>query len=137
MPNVSGVLETSLYVEDLDRSIRFYQSVMRFPKLIADQRFCALSVAERHVLLLFKNGASTEPSVSSGGVIPPHDGDGELHLAFSIESNDWEGWEEWLAEKKVAIESRVRWERGGQSLYFRDPDNHLIELVTPGCWAIY
>jgi hypothetical protein len=26
---------------------------------------------------------------------------------------------------------------GGASLYSRDPDGHLLELITPGCWAIY
>ncbi len=26
---------------------------------------------------------------------------------------------------------------GGTSLYFRDPDGHLLELVTPGIWSIY
>ena len=24
-----------------------------------------------------------------------------------------------------------------QSIYFRDPDRHLLELATPGLWAIY
>jgi catechol 2,3-dioxygenase-like lactoylglutathione lyase family enzyme len=37
----------------------------------------------------------------------------------------------------VNIESRVKWPRGGESIYFRDPDDHLVELVTPGTWAIY
>jgi len=46
-------------------------------------------------------------------------------------------WEALLAKNKVLIESRVRWERGGHSVYFRDPDGHLIELATPGVWAIY
>jgi len=31
----------------------------------------------------------------------------------------------------------VDWPRGGRSLYFRDPDQHLLELITPGCWSIY
>lgn len=137
MPNLTGVLETSLYVDDLDRSTQFYRDVMGFAKLVGDHRFCALSVIDRQVLLLFKKGASIHPSAGPGGVIPPHDGNGELHLAFSIEAAEWSIWETWLAQHQIPIESRVQWERGGQSLYFRDPDSHLIELVTPGCWAIY
>jgi hypothetical protein len=27
--------------------------------------------------------------------------------------------------------------RGGEALYFRDPDGHLLEVVTPGIWNIY
>ena len=137
MLNLTGLLETSLYVDDLERSIHFYQSIMKFSQLISDRRFCALSIVDRQVLLLFKKGGSTQPGVTSGGIIPPHDGSGQTHLAFAIPAEEWHSWEGWLTENQVPIESRVKWERGGQSLYFRDPDNHLVELVTPGCWAIY
>jgi catechol 2,3-dioxygenase-like lactoylglutathione lyase family enzyme len=37
----------------------------------------------------------------------------------------------------IAIESKVQWELGGQSLYFRDPDGNSLELATPGLWSIY
>jgi catechol 2,3-dioxygenase-like lactoylglutathione lyase family enzyme len=137
MPTITQVIETSLYVDDLERSARFYEDVLGFAKMVADERFCALSVAGRQVLLLFKKGASQKPSVLPGGIIPPHDGAGQLHLAFAIDPADFEPWRRRLAERDVAVESTVRWQRGGQSLYFRDPDQHLVELITPGCWPIY
>ncbi len=137
MPNVTGVLETALYVENLERSIQFYERVFHFDRLIFDDRFCALSVGGRQVLLLFKKGMSIRPTVTPGGVVPPHDGSGNLHLAFSIALSDLQHWEGWLQESGILIESRVTWPRGGHSLYLRDPDHHLIELVTPGCWSIY
>jgi hypothetical protein len=31
----------------------------------------------------------------------------------------------------------MHWARGGRSLFFRDPDNHLLELMTPGNWTTY
>jgi catechol 2,3-dioxygenase-like lactoylglutathione lyase family enzyme len=67
----------------------------------------------------------------------PHDGDGELHIAFAISAAELPRWETWLAENRIAIEERKVWDRGGVSLYFRDPDRHLLEVATPGVWSIY
>jgi len=137
MPNVTGVLETALYVEDLPRSMEFYQRLFHFEILFSDARACAMSVAGKQVLLLFKKGASLKPHQAWGGVIPAHDGAGNLHMAFSIAAAEFDEWETRLAQNHVAIESKVKWQEGGQSLYFRDPDNHAIELATPGTWTIY
>ena len=137
LPTVNGILETSVYVDNMERSTYFYDQVMKFQKLVSDERFCALQAAPQQVLLLFKRGASTEPMVSDGGTIPPHDGSGQTHLAFAIPAEELEPWERWLELQEVVIESKVRWERGGESIYFRDPDGNLLEMVTPGCWAIY
>ena len=137
MPQVQGVLETALYVEDLERAVRFYRRVLNFEKLLSNEKYCALSVAGRQILMLFKKGESRQPFAYSGGVIPATDGGGHLHLAFAIAASDFEYWEARLHRNGVAIESKVDWKRGGQSLYFRDPDQNCIELITPGCWAIY
>jgi catechol 2,3-dioxygenase-like lactoylglutathione lyase family enzyme len=137
MPSLTGVLETSLYVDDLARSIQFYQSVLGLQILEQDDRFCALNVSGRQVLLLFLKGASTNGSILPGGRIPPHDGEGQLHLAFAIAAAELAAWEQQLQEKGVPIKSTVAWSRGGHSLYFRDPDDHLLELATPGVWSTY
>jgi catechol 2,3-dioxygenase-like lactoylglutathione lyase family enzyme len=137
MPAIGRVLETSLYVDELPRSIDFYQRIFGFDQLMADDRFCALNVSSQQVLLLFVKHGTTEPITIPGGVIPPHDGEGTTHLAFTIASDDEATWLERLRAHNVDIESRVAWPRGGFSLYFRDPDRHLLELVTPGCWEIY
>ena len=137
MPTVGRVLETSLYVDELPRSIDFYQSLFGFERLVADDRFCALNVHDQQVLLLFRKRGTLEPMTFSGGVLPPHDGDGQTHLAFTIAAEDEAEWTRVLSAANVAVESRVTWPRGGFSLYFRDPDGHLLELVSPGCWTIY
>jgi catechol 2,3-dioxygenase-like lactoylglutathione lyase family enzyme len=137
IPALSGVLETSLYVDDVGRASEFYARVFGFEIMIQDQRFCALSVAAKQVLLLFQKGSSTSVTVAPGGNIPPHDGAGELHLAFSVPAEALPVWEARLAEKGVVVESKVVWPRGGHSIYFRDPDRNLVELITPGCWPIY
>jgi catechol 2,3-dioxygenase-like lactoylglutathione lyase family enzyme len=135
--NVTGVLEYGVYVDDVPRSVEFYQRIFGFEQLQGDERFCALSVAGKQVFLIFKKGGTLQPMPLPGGVLPPHDGSGQLHFAFSIPEADLAAWEERLGESGIAIESRVTWPRGGRSIYFRDPDGHLVELITPGCWAIY
>lgn len=137
MAKVSGILESALYVHDLKRSSEFYRDLFEFSIMVCDDRFCALAAGERQVLLLFRKGACTAPAEVPGGTIPEHDGTGALHIAFAIGSSDREEWEKRLQAKRIAIESRVTWPRGGQSIYFRDPDGHLVELATPGIWPIY
>src|SRR5688572_7357783 len=96
MPELNGVVETSLYVSDLERSREFYRRLLGLAVLLEDDRFCALSVADRQLLLLFRKGGTVEPLPTPGGLIPPHDGDGRLHLAFAVATDQLPGWEERL-----------------------------------------
>jgi len=137
VPKLNALLETALYVEDLERSVAFYKKIFEFEPISSSERLCALSISNRYVLLLFLKGASTVAKVTSGGVIPPTDGDGQLHLAFAIAADELEKWENWLVENGIEVESKVKWTLGGTSIYFRDPDKHLLELATPGLWTIY
>jgi catechol 2,3-dioxygenase-like lactoylglutathione lyase family enzyme len=137
MPQLDAVLETALYVDDLDRAVRFYSDVLELKPLYQDSRLCAFSVGDRNVLLLFPRGGSLQTVHMPGGTIPPHDGAGPLHIAFAIGKDALPEWEERLKANDIAIEGRTAWKRGGESIYFRDPDGHLLELATPGLWAIY
>ena len=137
MPQLDAVLETALYVDDLDRAVRFYADVLELKPLYQDSRLTAFSVGGRSVLLLFPRGGSLETVHMPGGTIPPHDGAGPLHVAFAIGKDELPKWEARLAANAIAIEGRTTWKRGGESIYFRDPDGHLLELATPGLWAIY
>lgn len=137
MPKLTGVIETALYVDDLARAIIFYRDILGLAALNQDARFAAFDVGGRSVLLLFKRGATLETVHLPGGTIPPHDGHGPLHIAFAVTTDELSVWEARLVEQGVAIEAHTAWPRGGHSIYFRDPDNHLLELVTPGVWAIY
>jgi hypothetical protein len=84
------------------------------------------------VLLLFRRGATLETVRMPGGTIPPHDGHGPLHMAFAVAADALPQWEQRLRERGIAVEGRTSWSRGGRSIYFRDPDGHLLELATPG-----
>lgn len=131
MPKTNGILESSLYVSDVPRSVRFYQETFGF-RVIKEfgGRGCAMHADTSQVLLLFKKGASRTMQ-------SPHDGDGELHVAFAIASAELVNWESWLGTRGIEVEEKRNWELGGWSLYFRDPDRHLIELATPGTWSVY
>jgi len=131
IPKSEGVLESSLYVNDVAGSARFYEKIFGF-RIISDfgERGCAMQAGDKQVLLLFKKGGSRL-------IQSPHDGDGELHVAFAIPASELARWEHWLAENGIAVEEKRTWELGGVSVYFRDPDRHLIEIATPGVWSIY
>ena len=130
-PKSDGFLESSLYVRDVAASARFYARIFGFP-VVSDfgERGCAMKAGERQVLLLFKKGGSV-------GIPSPHDGDGELHIAFAIPASELTRWEAWLEENGVPIEEKRTWDLGGESIYFRDPDRHLLEIASPGVWSIY
>jgi catechol 2,3-dioxygenase-like lactoylglutathione lyase family enzyme len=125
---------------------RFYREVLGFAFLAGadpdrpgpnEPVFTALAVPGGTVLLLFQTGRFTTPMQLPGGTIPPHDGRGELHLAFAIDAAQLSAWRARLAEAGVPIEGEVRWARGGWSLYVRDPAGNLVELATPGLWETY
>ena len=134
-PPLTGVLETALYVADVDRAAAFYQRLLGARVLLDEPgRMRALDVAGRQVLLLFRVGASDRENPVPGGVVPPHDARGRIHVCFAIPGDALDAWERHLAALDVAVIARVHAERGGTCLYLRDPDEHLVELATPGLW---
>jgi catechol-2,3-dioxygenase len=136
VPAVRRLLETALYCEDLDRMAAFYERLLAASPMLRSERLVALDVGEGTVLLLFQRGRST-PLETDEGLVPGHDGSGPVHLAFAIDEHDVGTWESRLAEFNIPVESRVKWQGGSQSLYFRDPEGRSVELATPGLWPCY
>jgi catechol 2,3-dioxygenase-like lactoylglutathione lyase family enzyme len=136
-PRIRRVVETALDCDDLAKSAAFYTTLLQTEPMVTGDRLVALDAGAGTVLLLFQRGLSAEPVPLPGGLVPAHDAGGPGHLAFAIDAADIPAWEARLAELGVAIESRVTWERGGFSIYFRDPDNRSVELASPGVWPNY
>jgi catechol 2,3-dioxygenase-like lactoylglutathione lyase family enzyme len=140
-PKVSELrlLETALYLDDVGLEARFYQDLFGFRLLSGSTEpgaiFAALEVPGQTVLLCFKKGANAQPVDTGRGMIPPHGGEGSLHLAFAIPTDSYHSWKTILVARNINVESEVHWPRGGRSLYFRDPAGNLIELATPGLWT--
>jgi catechol 2,3-dioxygenase-like lactoylglutathione lyase family enzyme len=133
---VRRVFETALDCDDLARSAAFYAALLDVQPMLASDRLVAFDAGEGTVLLLFQRGAAT-PLVTPGGLVPGHESGGPGHFAFAIDTSDLTSWESRLEALGIAIESRVTWDRGGTSVYFRDPDGRSVELATPGLWPSY
>jgi catechol 2,3-dioxygenase-like lactoylglutathione lyase family enzyme len=131
IPQLDGLLEVALYVDDVERSTRFYEALFGVRIIASDERLSAVGIGDRQVLLVCKRGASTSLPLKA------HDASGRQHVALAIPASALESWQARLLQQGVTIEATRHWERGGVSLYFRDPDGHLIELATPGVWSTY
>jgi catechol 2,3-dioxygenase-like lactoylglutathione lyase family enzyme len=133
---VRRILETALYCADLARTAAFYERLLDATPMLSGDRLVALDAGEGTVLLLFQRGNSSALE-TAGGLVPGHDGAGPVHLAFAIGASELPQWERRFVDLGIQIESRVTWERGGISVYFRDPDGRSVELATPGIWPCY
>jgi len=133
---IRRILETALYCADLMQTADFYQKLLGVEPMLSGDRLVALDAGQGTILLLFQRGNSGALE-TPGGLVPGHDGSGPVHVAFAIDAGDLAPWESRLRHLGIEIESRVRWDRGGTSLYFRDPDGRSVELATPGIWPSY
>ena len=128
---IDRVLETILYVDDLDAAARFYGEVLG---LELDSRQPGLFVFFRcgpSMLLLFEPDAS-----SSGRNVPAHGARGPGHACFAVAEAALNIWQQHLEAAGIAIEQVVAWPRGGRSFYFRDPAGNSLELATPKIWGL-
>lgn len=129
--NAREILETGLYVEDLDAAKEFYTTVLGL-QIMSDVPGRNFSVrCGGRVLLLFRADATI-----TGAVLPPHGATGPGHLAFAAEESEMDDWRVHLRRSGVEIELDYSWEQGGRSLYFRDPAGNSLEIATPRLWGI-
>jgi len=131
MRPIDRVLETVLYVGDLDAAERFYGEVLG---LELDSKKDGIFVFFRcgaAMLLLFNPEAAL-----SGRSVPPHGTRGPGHVCFAVAEAELDAWQAHLRAAGVDIECEMTWPRGGRSFYFRDPDGNSLELATPRIWGL-
>jgi catechol 2,3-dioxygenase-like lactoylglutathione lyase family enzyme len=134
-PPITGVLETAIYVDDVKRAAAFYRDILGLRALIEDDRLVAFDAGPASVLLVFRRGATLKDVHLPGGTIPAHDSSGPYHFALRIPKDKLGAWRDYLVAKGVVITAEMVWPQGGESLYFNDPDGHVVELATPGIWS--
>ena len=136
-PAISSVLETILYVDDMVRARTFYEEVMGLEAGIADDFMTAYRVGNTMLLLFVRGSRLEDQEMPNGDLIPPHDGSGPAHFAFATAQENMDAWRTHLETHYIEVISTVRWERSGTtSLYFHDPDGHVVEIASPGLWGI-
>lgn len=129
----SRVLETCLYVDDLEAAEAFYSEVLGLHAFArVDGRHVFFRCGDA-VLLLFNPDATDSPAVND---VPTHGAHGPGHVAFAMAPNEVEDWREQLARYAVKVEAEVTWPSGGYSLYFRDPAGNSLEVTTPKTWNL-
>ncbi|WP_052326788.1 VOC family protein [Deinococcus peraridilitoris] len=124
------VLETCLYVNDLEQAEAFYVGVLGFAvqgKVTGRHLFL---YAEGAMLLLFDPAAS-----AMVGRTPAHAGASGGHVCFEVQSAEQDVWQDKLERAGVSV-TRYRWDDRGESLYFRDPSGNLLELAPARIWGL-
>jgi catechol 2,3-dioxygenase-like lactoylglutathione lyase family enzyme len=138
----AAILESALYVDDLDTAEVFYGEILGLTRITkADGRHVFFRCGEG-VLLLF-NAAATEvpPPADARLPVPPHGAHGPGHLCFRASSREIEAWKQRLESKGIAIEADFEWppfgkgSGGGRSIYFRDPAGNSLEFAEPTIWG--
>ncbi len=129
---VRGILETSLYVDDLSAAEVFYTDVLGLAFASRQPRRHVFLRCGQQMLLLFDPRASAQ----AGNETPSHGAEGAGHVAFSVEESELNDWRLHLKECGVKIERDFAWPQGGRSIYFRDPAGNSLELATPSIWGV-
>ena len=131
VPPIDRVLETILYVDDLEAAARFYGEVLGLELDSRQPGLFAFFKCGPSMLLLFEPEAA-----SRGRTVPAHGAHGPGHACFAVAEAALDGWRQRLEAAGVAIEQAVAWPRGGRSFYFRDPAGNSLELATPRIWGL-
>ncbi len=129
---LNRILETSLYVTDIDTTVEFYEKALGLTLHSRHEGRHAFFRCGRGMLLLFVADVTNR----QGGHVPPHGTRGAGHVAFAVSEGELEKWRIRLQNHGVEIEADVSWGDAGQSLYFRDPSGNSLEITTPGIWGI-
>ena len=130
----SAILESALYVDDLDAAAAFYRGVLGLEVITqAEGRHVFFRCGDQ-MLLIFDPRATVEPRGALP--VPPHGASGPGHICFRASPSELAAWRRRLASSAIAIEAEFEWPGGGRSLYIRDPAGNSVEFAEPRIWNL-
>ncbi len=132
----AAVLESALYVDDLDAAEAFYRDVLGLEVIVRVEGRHVFFRCGDGVVLLFVTEATEKPPSNPAMPVPPHGARGPGHLCFSASDNDITRWRAHLEAAGIAVEADFRWPNGARSIYFRDPAGNSLEFADPAIWGI-
>lgn len=114
---IKGLNHITFAVADIDRATEFYTQVLGARVLVKGEKTVYMDLAGIWLALNLDPGAKAADTYT--------------HIAFSVAEEDVGTYRLRLQERGIPLRrDRTRDPREGQSLYFRDPDGHLLELHT-------
>ena len=138
-----AILESALYVTDLVVAESFYAEVLGLAKISGVEGRHLFFKCGSGVLLLFNAEATNQPPAPDARLpVPPHGTAGQGHLCFAANADEIERWKTHLMDKGVTIEADFAWpaksggDKGGRSIYFRDPSGNSLEFAEPKIWGL-
>lgn len=133
----SSVLESALYVDNLDAAEAFYGKVLGLERIARVEGRHVFFRCGGGVVLLFDAEQTVRPPGPEARLpVPPHGTKGDGHLCFGATAQEIERWKAHLQERGVAIEADFEWPQGGRSIYFRDPAGNSLEFAEPKIWGL-
>jgi len=123
------VKETCIYVKDLEQTQKFYSEGLGLPVINKKEGRHIFFNAGTSVLLCFIPEASAAETE-----LPPHWSRGPAHLAFEVPHPEYENCKREISSKGIEIIHEQHWGNDFRSIYFHDPDGHILEIVPKGMW---
>lgn len=133
---LEGVLETSIYVDDLDVAREFYGGILGLEEILASENtFVFFRCATTIVLIFNPEETRKQPHAPPALPIPGHGGKGAGHICFRTPGKKLDQWKNRLIEQGIDIETEITWSGGARSVYFRDPAGNSLEFAEPKLWG--
>ncbi len=132
----SGILETVIYVDNLEAARTFYADVLGLEPFAAVEGRHIFYRCGKQVFLIFDPTATRVVNEAAPIPVPAHGAQGPGHICFRATGQEIAKWREKLTNAGVEIEADFEWPQGGRSIYFRDPAGNSLEFAEPRIWGL-